>query len=86
VFPDGHPAFIATDDVMLDTGLAADIEHPLFGTIRRHGLPAWLSETPGRLAPGCLRGQQTRPILEELGYSNEQIAALVAAKVVFDPD
>jgi crotonobetainyl-CoA:carnitine CoA-transferase CaiB-like acyl-CoA transferase len=86
VFPDGHPAFIATDEVILETGLAADIEHPLFGTIRRHGLPAKLSETPGRIAPGCLRGQQTRTILEELGYSAEQIAALVAAKVVFDPD
>ncbi len=51
VFPDGHPTFIATDPAMLETGLAADIEHPLFGTIRRHGLPAPLSETPGPRRP-----------------------------------
>jgi crotonobetainyl-CoA:carnitine CoA-transferase CaiB-like acyl-CoA transferase len=86
VFPDGHPAFIATDEVMLETGLAADVEHPLFGTIRRHGLPAVLSETPGRVAAGCLRGQHTEAILEELGCTKDQIAGLVAKKVVFGPD
>ena len=86
VFPDGHPTFIATDDVMLETGLATDIEHPLFGTIRRHGLPALLSETPGRIAPGCLRGQHTEAILQELGYSEGQIAELEDKSVVFGPD
>ena len=86
VFPDGHPAFIATDEAIFDTGLAAEIEHPLFGTIRRHGLPAMLSETPGRIAPGSLRGQHTIPILTELGYTPEQIAGLEAKKVVTGPD
>ena len=60
VFADGHPAFIATDEAIFEAGLAADIEHPLFGTIRRHGLPAVLSETPGRLAPGCAPGPAHR--------------------------
>ena len=86
VFPDGHPAFIATDEAILASGLAADIEHPLFGTIRRHGLPALLSETPGRIAPGSLRGQHTEPILAELGYTPEQIAELEEKLVVFGPD
>ena len=86
VFPDGHPAFIATDEAIFDTGLAAEIQHPLFGTIRRHGLPAMLSETPGRIAPGSLRGQHTIPILTELGYTPEQIAGLEARQVVTGPD
>ncbi len=86
VFADGHPAFIATDEAIFEAGLAADIEHPLFGTIRRHGLPAVLSETPGRLAPGSLRGQHTVPILTELGYTPEQIADLEAKQVVTGPD
>jgi crotonobetainyl-CoA:carnitine CoA-transferase CaiB-like acyl-CoA transferase len=86
VFPDGHPAFIAIDRVILETGLAADIEHPLFGTIRRHGPPAMLSETPGRVAAGCLRGQHTESILAELGYTPEQISGLEGNKVVFGPD
>ena len=69
----------------IEAGLAADIEHPLFGTIRRHGLPAVLSETPGRVAPGSLRGQHTEPILAELGYTPEQIAELEAKQVVVRP-
>jgi crotonobetainyl-CoA:carnitine CoA-transferase CaiB-like acyl-CoA transferase len=85
VYPDGHPAFIATDPVMFETGLAAEIEHPLFGIIRRHGLPAMLSDTPGRIAAGCLRGEHTRTILEELGYRAEEIATLEARNVVFGP-
>jgi crotonobetainyl-CoA:carnitine CoA-transferase CaiB-like acyl-CoA transferase len=81
-----HPAFVAEDPVMFETGMSADIEHPLFGTIRRHGVPAHLSETPGRVAPGCLRGQHTRSILAELGYAPDEIEKLEANNVVFGPD
>ena len=85
-FPMGsHAAFVADDPVMFETGMSADVEHPLFGTIRRHGLPAHLSETPGRLAPGCLRGQHTHAILAELGYSPEEIDKLESNNVVFGP-
>ena len=87
VFADGHPAFIATDEAILEAGLAADIEHPLFGTIRRHGLPAVLSETPGRLAPGSLRGQHTDSDPHASSATPpEQIAELEAKQVVFGPD
>ena len=41
------------------------------------------SETPGRVGPGPLKGQQTRPILRELGYTDEQIHDLQQRKVVF---
>ncbi|HXY91938.1 MAG TPA: CoA transferase [Acidimicrobiia bacterium] len=81
-----HPAVVATDPVLLDTGLAVDIEHPLFGVIRRHGLPAALSETPGRVAAGCSRGEHTRAILAELGYSPDDVAGLERDGVVFGPD
>ena len=64
-----YPAFVAEDPGMLETGMSVDIEHPVFGTIRRHGLPVHFSETPGRIATSCTRGEHTRPILEELGYS-----------------
>ena len=83
---DGHPAFIAFDDDIHATGLSADIEHPMYGTIRRHGLPVTLSETPGRLAPGCLRGQHTEPILSELGYSPDEITDLLRRSVAFGGD
>ena len=32
----------------------------------------------------CLCGEHTREILAELGYTNEQVAELAAAKVVLD--
>jgi crotonobetainyl-CoA:carnitine CoA-transferase CaiB-like acyl-CoA transferase len=61
----------------------AEVEHPKFGTVLRHGPTVQLSETPCRIAPGCLNGQHTEHVLEGLGYASEEIAALKAKKVVF---
>ncbi|MER5628402.1 CoA transferase [Streptosporangium sp. NPDC002544] len=83
VFEDTNSAFTNTDPVLKETGLVAEVDHPLFGRILRHGLPVRLSETPGRLAGGCLVGQHTRAVLTELGYTAEQIAALEAKEAVF---
>jgi crotonobetainyl-CoA:carnitine CoA-transferase CaiB-like acyl-CoA transferase len=81
----GHAGLIATDPVMLETGLAAEIDHPVFGRIRRHGVPSVLSDTPGRIAAGCSRGEHTLAIVAELGYSGDEVDHLVAAGVVFPP-
>ena len=40
------------------------------------------SETSGRAGPGPLKGQHTRPILSELGYTDEQVHDLKQRKVV----
>jgi crotonobetainyl-CoA:carnitine CoA-transferase CaiB-like acyl-CoA transferase len=80
-----HPAFVAEDPGMLATGMSVDIEHPTFGTIRRHGLPVHLSETPGRIATSYRRGEHTRAILAELGYSPDEIAKFESNDVVFGP-
>ena len=85
-FPMGsHPAFVAEDPTMLETGMSVDIDHPVFGTIRRHGLPVHFSETPGRIATSYGRGEHTVAILAELGYSHEDIATLERDRVVFGP-
>jgi crotonobetainyl-CoA:carnitine CoA-transferase CaiB-like acyl-CoA transferase len=81
-----HPAFVAEDPIMLETGMSVDIEHPVFGTIRRHGLPVHFSETPGRIATSYGRGEHTATILAELGYSPDDIATLERDGVVFGPD
>ena len=86
VFSGEHSAFTATDPVLRDTGLVAEIEHPTLGRLVRHGVPVQFSETPGRIAPGCVRGQHTQAILTELGYSGDEIAQLLADEVVFGPD
>jgi crotonobetainyl-CoA:carnitine CoA-transferase CaiB-like acyl-CoA transferase len=82
-FDGNHSTFTITDPVMRETGLTAEVVHPKFGPIIRHGLPAKLSDTPGRLAPGCLNGQHTEAILAEQGYSTDEIERLKRDKVVF---
>jgi len=82
----GNSAFTTTDPVLRETGLAVEVDHPLFGRIVRHGLPVAFAETPGRVAPSCLRGQHTELILTDLGYSTDEIDALKDADVVFGPD
>jgi crotonobetainyl-CoA:carnitine CoA-transferase CaiB-like acyl-CoA transferase len=69
--------------VLRETGLVVEVEHPLFGSILRAGPPVGLSETPGRVAPGCLVGQHTESILAELGYAPERIEELRATGTVF---
>jgi crotonobetainyl-CoA:carnitine CoA-transferase CaiB-like acyl-CoA transferase len=83
-FPRSFAAF-CTDPVLRETGQVVEVDHPWFGPMLRHGLPAELSETPGRIAPGCLAGQHTRALLGELGYSEERIEDLLASRVVFAP-
>jgi crotonobetainyl-CoA:carnitine CoA-transferase CaiB-like acyl-CoA transferase len=82
----GNSAFTSTDPVLRQTGRAVEVDHPVFGRIIRHGLPVALSETPGRIAPSCLRGQHTEVVLSDIGYSAQEIRALTEAEVVFGPD
>jgi len=82
-FEGTNSAFTNTDPVLKQTELVAEVDHPFFGRILRHGLPVRFSETPGRLAAGCLVGQHTRTVMTELGYSPELIAELEAKEVVF---
>jgi crotonobetainyl-CoA:carnitine CoA-transferase CaiB-like acyl-CoA transferase len=82
VFEGGTSAFTCTDEVLRETGLVVEVEHPLFGTVLRAGPPVSFSETPARIAPGCLLGQHTESVLRELGYSTWEIDALEAKGVV----
>jgi crotonobetainyl-CoA:carnitine CoA-transferase CaiB-like acyl-CoA transferase len=81
-YPGTTSEFTATDPVLRETGLVAEVDHPSFGRIIRHGLPVRFSETPGRLAAGCLLGQHTRAIMEELGYDPGRIAELEEKQAV----
>lgn len=83
---EGNSAFTSTDPVLLETGLSIDDDHPLFGRIRRHGLPVAFSETPGRIGPSCLRGQHTDAIVASLGYSQSAIDDLKQQSALFVPD
>ena len=84
-FESSHSEFTCTDPVLRETGLVVEVEHPRFGSILRAGPPVALSETTGRVAPGCLLGQHTDAILTELGYTPEQIRELEAVGAAFGP-
>jgi crotonobetainyl-CoA:carnitine CoA-transferase CaiB-like acyl-CoA transferase len=82
VFEGTMAEFTNTDPVLRETELVAEVDHPLFGPVLRHGVPVRLSATPGRLAPGCLTGEHTGALLTELGYSTSAIEDLVERGVV----
>jgi crotonobetainyl-CoA:carnitine CoA-transferase CaiB-like acyl-CoA transferase len=81
----GQPVFTSYDPVLRETGLTVAAEHPVFGEMVRAAPPVKFSETPGRVAPSCLRGQHNRTILAELGYSEDDIAKLEELNAVIPP-
>jgi len=78
--------FTISDPSTVANGFISEVEHPLFGRHYRHGPIVTLSATPGTAGPGCLVGQHTRPILAELGYSDEEVEALRRDGIVAWPE
>ncbi len=74
----------AAEDPQLQANkMVVEMEHPAAGTLRLLGTPARLHSTPPtlRLPPSDL-GEHNREILNELGYSPEQIDDLVEKRVI----
>ena len=74
--------FFSEDPHVRDIGLLTQVEAPRFGEFWRYAPVVGFSETSGRAGPGPLKGQHTRPILRELGYTDDQIHDLKQRKVV----
>ena len=82
---DGEVALHDADNDRL--GLVAEYTHPILGQVRQFGTLVDFSETPtGPYGPPPMVGQHTRPIMERLGYSGEEIDDLLARGVVYEPD
>ena len=74
--------FFADDSHVRHSGFTTEVEHPRFGRYWRHSSILGLSRTPAVVGPGVLKGQHTQPILQELGYTVEEIDRLRASGVV----
>ena len=74
--------FFNEDPHVRENGLLTQVEGPRYGQFWRHSPVVEFSDTTGKAGPGPLKGQHTRPILRELGYTDEQIHDLKQRKVV----
>ncbi len=74
--------FFNDDPHVRDQGMLTEVSAPRFGKFWRYAPVVEFSETSGKAGPGPLKGQHTRPILRELGYSDEQIRDFKQRRVV----
>ncbi len=67
-----------------ERGMLAEVPDPLDGSIRVVGSPLHFSQaTSGPQARGApLAGQHTRAILRSIGYTDEDVGALLASRAV----
>jgi crotonobetainyl-CoA:carnitine CoA-transferase CaiB-like acyl-CoA transferase len=73
-------ADVAADPQAFARDMVVELEHPRAGRTRALGLPIKLSRTPGKVSrPAPVLGQHTREVLGEFGFSESEIAALLAA-------
>ena len=64
-------------------GMVQDTVHPEAGRVKTLGNPVKLSRSPARMRKAAPRlGEDTRPILHELGYGDDAIDALVRERIV----
>jgi crotonobetainyl-CoA:carnitine CoA-transferase CaiB-like acyl-CoA transferase len=81
---DGEAVLHDADNERL--GLVAGYPHPMLGELRQFGALIDFSETPtGPYGPPPLVGEHTRPIMERLGYSGEEIDDLMSRGIVYEP-
>jgi crotonobetainyl-CoA:carnitine CoA-transferase CaiB-like acyl-CoA transferase len=73
------------DPEMIDKGWVTRYRHPIVGDTDVFGLLFDFDETPGVVqGPPLVPGQDTRAILQELGYDDARIDALAEAKTILE--
>ncbi|AMO23728.1 formyl-CoA transferase [Ramlibacter solisilvae] len=73
---------IAEDQSLRATGTIVEVDHPTRGKHLSVGNPIKLSDSPTEVTRSPLLGEHTVEVLEQLGYSEAQIAELKQAKVI----
>jgi len=73
---------IAEEPSLRKTGTVVEVDHPTRGKYLSVGNPIKMSDSPTDVTRSPLLGEHTDEVLAELGYGQEQIAALRAEKVI----
>jgi formyl-CoA transferase len=73
---------IAQEQSLRETGTVVEVDHPTRGKYLTVGNPIKLSDSPTEVKRSPLLGEHTTEVLEQLGYSQAQIAELKEAKVI----
>ena len=75
--------FYDGDAQVQENGFITRVQAPRVGEFWRHSPLLRFSHTQSHAGPGVLKGQHTRPVLRELGYSEERINDLRERGVVY---
>ena len=75
---------VAVDKWFEEQGLLLAEDHPVFGPFWRAPPKVRLSANPPRIVPPSALGEHTRPILHEIGYTDETIDDLVDRGLVVE--
>lgn len=67
-------------------GFTPRAHHRVMGEYQRWGPMVTFAETPGRYGPGVVAGEQTDAILQELGFSSEDVVRLRRDGVVWSDE
>jgi formyl-CoA transferase len=73
---------LAAEPSLRATGTVVEVEHPKRGKYLSVGNPIKLSDSPTEVTRSPLLGEHTEQVLNELGLSTQEIAALRAEKVI----
>lgn len=73
---------VAEDQQVLANGYITELADPRLGVMRVPGAPIQLSETPGRVAAAPELGQHTEEILQEIGYTWDEIGRLRESRTI----
>ncbi len=73
---------IAEDQSLRDSGTIVEVDHPTRGKYLTVGNPIKLSDSPTDVTRSPLLGEHTLEVLEQLGYSSDEIAQLREERVI----
>ncbi|MEX2374949.1 MAG: CoA transferase [Dehalococcoidia bacterium] len=75
--------FWMSDPHVKENGLAPMANHMVYGEYQRWGPVVQFEKNPGNYGGGVIAGEQTKVILAELGYSDEQIADMYERRIAW---